>query len=332
MKNRILVLLLLATIAILSFTSCADRYQAALKKESKTHFLYLVAGLDDAAENTDVIFTVGYDSDKHTMTVAQIPRDTYLNFGSSQNKLNQLYASAVSAGMDKNSAFAKFASGIERHFGVRFDGYLAIKLDGFKAVVERLGGLDIELSSDMTFSLDGENQIALKRGINHITAKEAEAFVRYRSGYALGDLGRIDAQKLFLNALFMKLSSGMSLPLIFDIINIIENDAISDISLSEVADLVMEATGNKIEKTILYATVPGEATQNNHGVSYYVLNRKSAAELAKRYMFAFRDFDPDRRFVDRSSIAFSNIYDDTDIGIREYTAQSLNDMKIIEKR
>ena len=332
MKNRILALIILVTIAVLSFASCADRYQVTIKKESKNHFLYLIAGLDDAAENTDVIFTVGYDADNHIMTVAQIPRDTYLNFGSSQNKLNQLYASAVAEGMDKNSAFAKFTSGIERHFGVRFDGYLAIKLDAFKAVVDRLGGLDIELSSDMTFSLDGENQIILKRGTNHITSKEAEAFVRYRSGYALGDLGRIDAQKLFLNALFMKLASGMSLPLIIDIINVVENDAISDMSLSSVADVVLEAMGNKSEKTILYATVPGEATQGKHGVSYYILNRKSAAELAKRYMFAFREFDPDRRFVDRSSIAFSNIYDDTDIPIREYTAQSLNEMKIIEKR
>ena len=332
MKNRILAFILLVAVTVLCLASCADRYQTAIKKENKNHFLYLIAGLDDAAENTDVIFTVGYDADNHVMTVAQIPRDTYLNFGSSQNKLNQLYASAVASGMDKNSAFARFASGLERHFGVRFDGYLGIKLDAFKAVVERLGGLDIELSSDMTFSLDGEEKIKLKRGTNHITAKEAEVFVRYRSGYALGDLGRIDAQKLFLNALFLKMSSGMSLPLIFDIVDIIENDAISDISLSAVADLAMDAIGNKSEKTILYATVPGEATQSKYGVSYYVLNRKSAAEMAKRYMFAFREFDPDRRFVDRSSIAFSNIYDDTDIQIREYTAQSLNEMKIIEKR
>ena len=51
----------------------------------------LFFGLDDAAMNTDVICFASFDPENNTIAFVQLPRDTYYNFGGTQNKINQLY-------------------------------------------------------------------------------------------------------------------------------------------------------------------------------------------------------------------------------------------------
>ena len=85
-KTAVLVLIAL----ICSFTvGCAPRTNKASANYNKDKYVFLVAGFDEAAENTDVLFTVSYDADKSEARVAQIPRDTYFAFGKVQNKINQ---------------------------------------------------------------------------------------------------------------------------------------------------------------------------------------------------------------------------------------------------
>ena len=59
MKLLIKILFLLV-VSYIALTSCAGIADKVLKKEDNEKFLYLVAGFDDAAENTDVLFTVVY--------------------------------------------------------------------------------------------------------------------------------------------------------------------------------------------------------------------------------------------------------------------------------
>ena len=181
----------------------------------------------------------------------------------------------------------------------------------------------------MQISLDtDEKEIILKRGMNHIDGAHAERFVRYRSGYAMGDLGRIDAQKLFLNALFAKISAGMTLPLLLDVAGIIKEEAITNIGVTEVVDLVMDSFHTKGEKTTLYATLPGEPAVGKSGVSYYVLNKKSTAEMLKSYMTSHGEFDARGLFLNADDPIFVNIYEDDSIRIKEYTGKTLSGMHI----
>ena len=50
----------------------------------------LCLGLDDAAANTDVILLLTLDPERQTVSVLQIPRDTYFSSKTPQNKINQL--------------------------------------------------------------------------------------------------------------------------------------------------------------------------------------------------------------------------------------------------
>ena len=96
--KKIQKILLVVILVMLSLFSCAPKSKEAAGECEKSRYVYLVAGFDEVAENTDVLFTVSYDANTNTGYVAQIPRDTYYNFGKSQNKINQIYATLISEG------------------------------------------------------------------------------------------------------------------------------------------------------------------------------------------------------------------------------------------
>lgn len=327
-KTAVLILIALISSFVVG---CAPRAKKASANYNKDKYVFLVAGFDEAAENTDVLFTISYDADNSEARVAQIPRDTYFEFGKVQNKINQLYASKISAGVSEKKALEDVANVIASAFGTKFDGFFGVRIETFKKLVNVVGGLDITLSEDKTIDLDGEAPIVLKAGNNHIDGDMAERFVRYRSGYAMGDLGRIDAQKIFLNALFSKLLSGMKLQTIFKAASIIEKEVITNVRLYDFINVFIDVLNSKSDKKAFYATVPGEPTENEKGLSFYVLNRKSAAEMAQKYMFATDEFDEERRFLNGADAKFKEIYEEDNIGIKEYTADSVDRLQIAKK-
>ena len=326
------IVALCLSLCFLSLTvGCAPVAKNASLNFEKNRYVFLVAGFDEAAENTDVLFTVSYDANASEARVAQIPRDTYFNFGKVQNKINQIYASKISEGSSQRKAFEEASGEIARAFGAKFDGFFGITISTFKKLVDAIGGVNITLGEDKIISLDGDEQIVLKRGNNHINGELAEQFVRYRSGYAMGDLGRIDAQKIFLNALFSKALSGMNLPTVIKVASIVDKEVITDVKLYDFINVFIDIINSKGDKKAFYATVPGEPTENANGLSFYVLNRKSAAEMTSKYMFATKEFDCDKKFVDLSSEKFKDIYYDSSIKTNEYTGDNISDLKIAKK-
>jgi len=141
----------------------------------------------------------------------------------------------------------------------------------------------------------------------------------------------MDAQKLFLNALFKKLSGGLTFPELLRVGTTFYKDVVTDIKLTDALSLVRESLTSDIERHSIYATVPGEAI-NYKNISFYVLNRKSAAEMAVRYMFADRELDSELRFCNGNDEIFKDVYYDDTIGIREYRDDNVTDINITPKR
>lgn len=326
------VTLIITVILICALTvGCAPISKKANVSYEKDKYVFLVAGFDEAAKNTDVLFTVSYDAKASEGRIAQIPRDTYFAFGKVQNKINQLYASKVSDGEPQKKALEETANEIASAFGTQFDGFFGITIETFKKLVDAVGGLDIVLKEEKKIFLSDEDPIMLKAGNNHIDGNLAERFVRYRSGYAMGDLGRIDAQKIFLNALFSKLLSGIKLTTVLKVASIMEKEVITNVRLYDFINLFIDVLNSKENKKAFYATVPGEPVENEYGLSFYVLNRKSAAELARKYMFATEDFDKENKFLNLNSSYFSEVYNEDNIKLKEYTSDNVDGLQIVEK-
>ena len=60
MKKIALLVLLAFTVSLVGCSTAAVKKAAAEYEKDK--YVFLVAGFDDAAENTDVLFTVSYDA------------------------------------------------------------------------------------------------------------------------------------------------------------------------------------------------------------------------------------------------------------------------------
>ena len=329
--KRILKLLVLVCVTVSIISSCSPKIKEAAGDCDKDKYVYLVAGFDEAAENTDVLFTVSYDPNTNVGYVAQIPRDTYYRFGKSQNKINQVYASLVSEGKSSREALEITSKKLEELFGTHFDGFIGITVDTFRRLVDAIGGIELELKESITLDIDGEDPIVLNAGLNHVDGEQALRFVRYRSGYAMGDLGRIDAQKLFLNGIFRKISEGVSIPSMFKIASAFQNRIVSDVKLGSLLSMYIDSLNSQNKRRVLYVTVPGEPAEASNGLSYYVLNRKNAAEIAIKYMNATNSFDEAMLCKNQNEAAFVNIYEDDSLYYREFSNEDLADIHIIQK-
>ena len=71
---------------------------------------FLVAGMDDAAENTDVLSVININSSDKRLNYIQIPRDTYCNLDVYRNKINHVYSTARASGMTANEAMERLSS------------------------------------------------------------------------------------------------------------------------------------------------------------------------------------------------------------------------------
>ena len=278
--------------------------QPLTAREESTNILLM--GADDEAGLCDVIMIVNLDMAQGRAAVVQIPRDTYAAYtDGSYKKLNGICNSLGGA--------KQTAELLERALGIDIYGYLKIDLDCLGRVVDAVGGIDVDVPRDMYYS-DPEQglYIRIKKGVNHLDGNSAKGFVRYRAGYVDGDLGRIDAQKLFMAAFFERLSQGVSPLTVAELCRALSGTE-TDISFSSLAEWGYKALDLKRE-SITLLTLPGEqAVASVSGASYYALCKRSCAEAVREYLGGVGEFDPEGIFRNGSYESFINIYEGSSV-------------------
>ena len=283
-----------------------DREQNALQTDKKNEdpFCVLVLGKDRASGLTDVIMLVSFDPAKDRISVMQIPRDTYAEYGAkSHNKING--ALAELGGADKLEAF------FERTLGVSIDGHLTLDLDAFREIVDTLGGVEIELDAPLRYSDPSQKlYIDLPRGKQVLDGKQAEMYVRYRSGYAKGDIDRLDAQKKFLAALFETVKKQISAENAYGIASSVVRAVDTDVGLAMGVALGLEAI-NVDSSKLYFFTLPGEAAVSRRsGASYYVMSAKPAQRILTEYFGKEAEgIDVEKSFSHPSYKEFIRIYE-----------------------
>lgn len=268
----------------------------------------LFLGTDREAALCDVILLANLDFEAERVTVAQIPRDTYAAYTSqTYKKLNGAYSSLGGA--------AETADFLAKAMGIDIRHYVCIDLDTLGAVVDALGGVDIDIPCDMVYS-DSEQglYIDLKKGTAHLDGELAEQFLRFRSGYINGDIGRMDAQKLFLAALMNTVAQKLS-PVVAMRLSAAAEGVETDLSVADMLSIGIRLLDVKGEAAVLL-TLPGEeAVASVSGASYYVVSRSACEEIMKKYFGASAPFDADGSFLNTNYESFESIYS----SYREYT-------------
>ena len=330
MKRIFLLPLIMCLILTIS---CENRNQKEVSAASCTSSDILLIGLDDAAQNMDVLCFVSYKQSTNEVSFVQIPRDTYFDFGGTQNKINQIY-SFYRAYYPQSEAMSRAVKDIADALSVSLDGFIAITTSALCRGIDALGGIDIELQNSVVFTDEfGEKPLSLNQGGNHLNGEECIQFLRYRRGYLTGDLGRLDAQKLFFRGVMDKFSNHLPMDKLLQAFFAVQKDIITDLNI---VDLIRISTGDMdtlAQAKVNYLTLPGEAAISARGLSYYVLNRKGASEVCERFLFAEpSSFDKNNKFLCANEISFANIYNDKNNKYQVYDNDTLGGIYIPKKQ
>lgn len=152
---------------------------------------------DPGRSNVTCLMTV--DTSTKTASLLWIPRDSRVKIpGHEWNKIGHAYAYGGYQLSEKT---------VSELLGVPIDYYLAVNMDGFKKVIDALGGVDINVDKRMYYydqydegEVDNNGLIDLKPGLQHMDGNTALQYVRFRHD-EMGDIGRIERQQKFVKAL-----------------------------------------------------------------------------------------------------------------------------------
>lgn len=283
---------------------------------------FLLIGKDRVGMNTDVIMIVSFDTVEDSVNVLQIPRDTYFDLDTGYYKINAMYAYNYNAAFraDKKdpakAGMEAFVDQIEKNLCIAIDYYALVDLNGFVNLVNAIGGVTIDVPADMKYS-DPEQDlyIDIKAGVQKMDGQTAEEFIRFRSGYVEGDLGRVNAQKLMISALMRQIKENISLSTIDSLANVAMQNVTTDIKLTDLIFFGREILNVDLDQ-IKMVTMPGLDARRygNSGAWYYILHREAALEAINTYVNVFEQditdelFDVNLVLTDTESEYLNQIY------------------------
>ena len=243
-----------------------------------------VFGVDEDGYRTDVIFVVNYNSETGKSRVISIPRDTKVEWTEEQQEKMEAirgYSISVSkinemtsyVGMEHISEFT--IPEIETLLGIQIDNYVIITIDAFKQIVDAIGGVEVDVPvlNGNGLHYDDNSQdlhIHLEPGLQLLDGEAAEGLVRFRKGYAEGDVGRIKTQQLFLEAFAKKITSPQIITKVPQIITTLLNTVTTDIKLSEISDYLPYLKSLSADK-VSFNIIPGEG-QYIGSKSYFIVD------------------------------------------------------------
>ncbi len=174
-------------------------------ENSKTYVNVALLGVDKDGTRTDVIILGQLNMVDNSISLLQIPRDTYVaNNGRRDRKIN----SAWGAGK-QNQVFKE----IEMITGIEVENYVLVDTSQFRDIIDDMGGVEFNVPINMNYDDPAQNlHIHLEKGLQVLDGDKAEQFVRFRqnnngSGYARGDVERLEAQQGFIKAAIDQLFS-----------------------------------------------------------------------------------------------------------------------------
>lgn len=302
----------------------------------------LVVGHDDEASLADVTMLVNVNANDNSITVMQFPRDTLITGEYAplthriNNAFNTFYSAAYRQGDSDpySTAIESFAEMLEKSLCINISYTVLMGLDGFRGIVDAMDGVDVYVPNDMYYSDPEQNlYISIPAGYQHMNGETAEGFVRFRSGYVQADLGRVNAQKIFLTAMFNKVKDtvkAVDISALTSIANEVFKCVDTNMSVSDMLYFAKQFMNVDLS-SINMMTVPG-----NMAGEYYVINRTATLEVINEYYNIYNKeisdsiFDKNYLFCYTDLQYICNVYFDTteDLYDGVHNAEDIDDDSI----
>lgn len=251
-KFLLVVLLIIALLTGVLFLVAKQPVDAncdlARKRGNST---ILLAGTDASGDRTDTIMLLNIDRKAGKLSLMSIPRDTKVNSTYTPHKINAAYGVNGSGeqGMD---ALMEYVS---ECIGFRPDGYMLIDLNVFVELVDLMGGVRFDVPCDMYYNDPTQDlYINLQAGEQKLNGEQAMGVVRFRSGYAMADLERVNVQRDFLSAALHQWVSVKNLWKLPKALSLLLDHTLTDLSTANLLwmaeSVVLCGTGDMMMTTI----------------------------------------------------------------------------------
>ncbi|MDD3365217.1 MAG: LCP family protein [Syntrophomonas sp.] len=250
--------------------------------EDKKRITILFLGVDARPGDTtnaraDTIILASIDPTRNKVAVVSIPRDTQID-GAAGSGMDKINSANVTGGPEL--AVKK----VESLMGEKIDYYVEMNFEGFKKIVDTLGGVSINVDQRMYKPTEDIN---LQPGVQRLDGREALAFVRYR-GYVQGDIERTAHQQEFIKALGKELLQPATIAKLPQLIREANTYVDTDLRLTDMLKMATWAPGFNSE-SIIAQTLPGYFLDKRdaNGVltaSYWVADTKQASTLLDKML------------------------------------------------
>lgn len=156
------------------------------EEEGRVNFLMVGNAGDpnhDGPNLTDTIMLASYDINNKFVTLFSIPRDLYVKVpGDGSMKINAVYQTALS----ENKGMETIAKTVEELMGIPVPYYMRVDFNGFKNVIDNLGGVTVTVRKDLTDPLypaetgTGYQTVEFKTGTYTMDGASALKYARSR--------------------------------------------------------------------------------------------------------------------------------------------------------
>ena len=238
----------------------------------------VILGTDVGGGNTDVMYTLQVKDGVSKLT--QVPRDTYIDSSSfGPLKANALYAMGGPEAVK---------SELSKHLGRPVEHHILVNLSVIRRLGDALGGLEVDVPKTMYYVDNSQGlSIDLQPGRQRLQGRELEGFLRFRHD-EMGDIGRLDRQKLVLKALFEQITRPENLVRLPALLATAGKDLKTDLGPMEIGGLITAMGGTQLNTERL-----GGRPFMRDGISYWEAEWPVAAGAAaasgggERYKFLF---------------------------------------------
>lgn len=225
-----------------------------------------------SGSRADSIMLAHIPADGKGVYLVSIMRDTWVN-------IPGYGAAKINAALNYGGISLQVAT-VENLLGIKIDHVAEIEFEGFKALVNSVNGVDVQVPFDFDI-----NAWSFKQGMQHMDGGAALAFVRARYPFADGDYQRVRNQRAFLRGLYSTMKSKGALENVGSFQSAVESIAgymrvdsgLNAAQIAQIAAPVLTSGDTTMRMTTLPNAGPGWSYD---GQSIVIVNQAANANLS----------------------------------------------------
>lgn len=203
-------------------------------KASAESLNVLVLGVDRRPEDpegsqthSDTMMLVKVTPQTGSVELLSVPRDLLVEVAPGvEDRINNAYA---------YGGVERAKSVMENLTGIPVDRYAIVDFEGFKEVVDALGGITLEVEQRIRVGIEG-HRVYIPTGTQELDGLEALAYARYR-GTPCGDLDRIERQQQLVSALRAQALEWNTITRLPEVVKIMNENLDTDMGIVQAVSL-----------------------------------------------------------------------------------------------